>query len=89
MNEEELIALGNDSEKLLKNKGFIKVMNLMMDSSVQNWCQSEYEDTKKREQSYSHFKALADIIATLNQNVTVRDQINDKNDEESKPTEEE
>ena len=89
MNEEQLIALGNDSENLLKNEGFIRVINLMMDSSVQNWAQSEYEDTTKREQSYSHFKALSDVIATLNQNVTVRDQINDKNDKESTPTEEE
>ena len=89
MNEEQLITLGNDSENLLKNEGFIRVMNLMMDSSIQNWAQSEVEDTAKREQSYSHFKALSDVIATLNQNVTVRDQINEKNDEESKPTEEE
>jgi len=81
MNEENLIQLGTDSEMLLSNEAFTKVIDFLMNSSVQNWAQTEAQESVKREQFYAHLKALTDIVETLKHQVSVRDQINEKNSE--------
>lgn len=93
MNEEELTLLGNDAEALLSTESFTRIMNVMVDSTVQSFLASGPDESDKRNQAYGHYRALVDIMNTLRQQVEVRDQIdakvNEPNDEEEVTTEEE
>ncbi|MBT60837.1 MAG: hypothetical protein CMA63_04710 [Euryarchaeota archaeon] len=83
MTEEELIALGDDSESLLNSGSFTRVINTLVDASFQAFVNTEPEDNAGRERSYSHYRALVDITNTLRQQIAVRDEINTKNDEDN------
>jgi len=81
MNEEELIALGDDAEGLLKSNSFNRVINSLVDGTFQTFVNTSPEDHIGRERSYAHYRALVDITNTLHQQVSVRDGINTKSDE--------
>lgn len=81
MNEDELIALGDDAESLLRSSSYNNVINALVDGTFQTFVNTNPEDTAGRERSYAHYRALVDITNTLRQQVSVRDEINTKNDE--------
>lgn len=81
MNEDELIALGDDAESLLKSSSFNNVINALVDGTFQTFVNTSPEDSVGRERSYAHYRALVDITNTLRQQAAVRDEINTKNDE--------
>ena len=72
----ELVQLGDDAEMLLDNPVFTKTVNGLVDSSFQTFCNSKAEEPDVRERAYHHYRAVVDIVSTLQQRVTVRDQIN-------------
>lgn len=80
MNDEELVLVGNDAEILLANETFTKLINLMVDGTVQTFLNSSDEEEDKRVKAHAHYRAIGDIVGTLRQMIEVRDQINDKND---------
>ena len=76
--EEQLCRLGDDADVLLKTPAFDATINQLVDTSFQAFVNSKPEDTQSRERSYNHYRALLDIVSTLQQRVAVRDEINAK-----------
>ena len=72
--EEQLCRLGDEAEVLLKTEAFNRTVNQLVDVSFQAFCNSKPEDRDARERSYAHYRALVDIISTLQQRVSVRDE---------------
>ena len=79
--EEQLIQLGNEAETLLNQDVFNKTVNQLVEGTFQSFVNSKPEDSSGREKSYAHYRALVDIVNTLQQRVSVRDEINKKQEE--------
>ena len=77
--EEQLVALGDQSEALLKQEVFNKTVNQLVEGTFQSFVNSKPEETNAREKAYAHYRALVDIVNTLQQRVSVRDEIINKN----------
>jgi len=75
LKQEELVRMGSEAEHLLDNPAFNSTINNLVDQAFQAFCNSKPEETKDRERSYHHYRALVDIVSTLQQRVSVRDQI--------------
>jgi RNase H-fold protein (predicted Holliday junction resolvase) len=73
--EEDQIAMGNDAEKLLLDVTFNGVMNNLVESAFQAFVVSKPDNKEGRETIYNAYRAVTDIVATLQQRVQVRDQI--------------
>jgi len=76
--EDQLCRLGDQAEVLLKTDAFNSTVNNLVDASFQAFVNSKIEDTQGRERSYAHYRALVDIVSTLQQRVAVRDEIQTK-----------
>lgn len=79
-NEDALLQVGNDAEALMKNEVFNKTINGLVESTFQGFVNSAPENKQERETIYHHYRALVDIIHTLNQRIAVRDEIRAKLD---------
>lgn len=77
--EEALISRGDDAENLMQNEAFSRTVNSLVDSTFQAFCNSKPEDSQLRENTYHHYRAVVDIVNTLKQSISVRDEIHDKN----------
>ena len=77
-NEEEVVKLGDDAEALLKSDAFKRTVNQLVDATFQAFVNSKPEETEARANAYSHYRAIVDIVSTLQQRVAVRDQANEK-----------
>ena len=86
--EETLINLGNEAEQLVNSEVFNKTINRMVEGSFQAFVNSKPEDTKARDKSYDHYRALVDIVNTLRHDVQVRDEIIAKNEQDNNSQEE-
>lgn len=80
-NELKLIDAGNDAEQLLQNEIFNQTVNGMIEGTWHGFAASAPDDTAMRERTYAHYRALVDIVHTLQQRVNVRDEIIAKNDD--------
>jgi hypothetical protein len=78
LREEQLCRLGDEADVLLKTDAFTNTVNQLVDASFHAFCNSKAEDKEARERSYNHYRALVDIVSTLQQRVAVRDEINAK-----------
>jgi hypothetical protein len=76
--EEELIKQGDEAEILLSNPAFNSVINNLVDVSFQSFVNTKRQENEQRERSYNHYRAVVDIVQTLQQRVQVRDEINTK-----------
>ena len=82
MNEEELmISKGEAADVLLNTDAFSNTIDQMVQGTFQTFVNSKPEDTEVRERAYSHYRALVDIVSTLRQQVSVKDEIITKNEE--------
>lgn len=78
MNQDEtdvLVQQGNDAETILDYPAFSNIVNSIVDASFQTFSNTKPEDTSARERAYNHYRAIVDIVNTLQQRVQVRDQI--------------
>lgn len=73
--EEELLLEGDNAEALIRSDAFNDVVNNLVEESFQRFVNSKPEETNAREQSYSQYRALVSIVHTLQQRVSVRDEI--------------
>lgn len=87
-NEQELITIGEGSEQLLKSEAFTVTVNSLVDASFQTFANSKPEEMEKRENAYHHYRALVDIVNTLQQRVAVKDEIVAKAEDNSNQEEE-
>tara|TARA_B100000902_G_scaffold32252_3_gene38600 strand:- start:1088 stop:1360 length:273 start_codon:yes stop_codon:yes gene_type:complete len=82
VNEEELmISKGEAADVLLNTDAFSNTIDQMVQGTFQTFVNSKPEDTEVRERAYSHYRALVDIVSTLRQQVSVKDEIITKNAE--------
>ena len=86
-NELQMIKVGEEAEVLLGSETFNSTINSLVDAAFQNFVNSKPEQKEVRELSYNHYRALVEIVSTLQQRVAVKDQIkanaDDNNQEES------
>jgi hypothetical protein len=73
--EEQLINMGNEAEKLLGTEVFTSTINAMVDGTLQAFGNTKPEETDVREQSYYHYRALVDLVGTLQQRVSIKNEI--------------
>ena len=76
--EEQLCQMGDEAEVLLKTDAFDATVNQLVDAAFQAFVNSKPDDKEGRERAYSHYRALVDIVSTLQQRVSVRDEIQAK-----------
>jgi hypothetical protein len=74
-NEDELVRLGAGAATLLESEVFNQTINDLVNQAFHTFCNSKPEDTENRELAYHHYRALTDIVHTLQQRVSVRDEI--------------
>ena len=74
-NEQELITLGEGAEQLLSSEAFTATVNSLVDASFQTFTNSKPGELENREKAYHHYRALVDIVSTLQQRVAVKDEI--------------
>lgn len=82
-NEENLIRFGEDAEALLKSEHFVRTVNRLVEGTFQAFINSKPEETKERNITYYHYRALVDLVNTLKQEVSVKDEIISKNGDNS------
>lgn len=76
--DEKLIEIGNAAEKFINEDHFKSLVPMLVDSAVNAFMQSKPEDAEKRTEAYYFYQALNNLVATLNQQVSVRDNILNK-----------
>jgi hypothetical protein len=76
--ELSLIKQGEDASFLLGNDIFNDTINSLVDAAFQQFVNSQPEQTDHRELSYHHYRALVEIVSTLQQRVAVKEQIEAK-----------
>ena len=79
--EEQLLLMGNDADALLKQEGFMRVVNNLVENTFQSFVNSKPDESEIRESLYHQYRALIMIMETLQQRVNVRDQIIEKRDD--------
>lgn len=86
--EEHLCRVGDEAEQLLQTEIFNKTVNQLVDACFQTFANSDPTDSDSRNTSYHHYRALVDIVSTLQQRVAVRDEIMSKNEADNTNQEE-
>ena len=76
-----MISKGEAADVLLNTDAFSNTIDQMVQGTFQTFVNSKPEDTEVRERAYSHYSALVDIVSTLRQQVSVKDEIITKNAE--------
>jgi|DEB0MinimDraft_10_1074344.scaffolds.fasta_scaffold197337_2 hypothetical protein len=86
--ENHLCRLGDEAELLLQTSAFNSTVNQLVEMSYQGFVNSKPNDYEEREQFYHHYRALVDIVSTLQQRVAIRDEIMMKNEADNNNQEE-
>ena len=73
--QEELIRYGEDCELVLKSESFNRVINSLVEQAFQKFVNSQPEHKVERENAYTHYRALVDVVNTLKQQVAVKEEI--------------
>ena len=71
----KLVEEGIAAEKLLAAEAFNSTVNQLVDAAFQAFANSKPEETEARERSYRHYRALVDIVGTLQQRVQIKTEI--------------
>jgi hypothetical protein len=84
LRDETLMTMGDDAERLLKDDAFINIINSLVENTFSQFVNTKPEEKEMRDQIYAQYRGLTDIMGTLNQRVSVRNQIveRDSNEEE-------
>ena len=73
--QETLVRLGEEAELLLDSEAFSSTINALVDASFQTFSNTAPLESEKREVAYHSYRALVDIVSTLRQRVSVKDEI--------------
>ena len=60
---------------LLDSEAFSSTINQLVDGCFQTFANTGPVESDKREGAYHHYRALVDIVSTLRQRVSVKDEI--------------
>ena len=80
-NEEQLVNQGQEAEQLLKNESFNKVVKGLLDQYVQVFFNTDPSHGDERNIAYYSARSIQEVINTLNQQVLMKNQILEKNEE--------
>ena len=80
--EEQLVQHGDMAERLLHDETFVEVTNSLVQAAFQSFVNSAPENTKDRELLYHQYRGLVDVHQALQQRVSVRDNIINRNNNE-------
>lgn len=78
MTNEELVKMGDDAEVLLNSDAFNRTVNSLVESTFQSFVNTKPEEANARVQAYDHYRAVVDIVNTLQERVTVRNNIHEQ-----------
>ena len=78
--EEQLVETGEAASAVLSQPSFNQVINSLVERSFQTFVNTSPDQGQLREQAYNHYRALVDVVDTLKQQVSVRDEILAKGD---------
>jgi len=81
VNNELLVTQGQDAELLLKNESFNKVVKALLDQYVQVFFNTDPAQANERNIAYYSARSVQEVINTLNQQVLMKNQIVEKNEE--------
>ena len=73
--QETLVLMGEEAEVLLDSQAFSSAINQLVDASFQTFSNTAPLESEKREAAYHRYRALVDIVSTLRQRVSVKDEI--------------
>ncbi len=73
--EEQLVVAGDEASTVLESTAFNSVINELVEKTFQSFVNTDPSGQDKRENAYSHYRALVDVVDTLKQRVQVRDSI--------------
>ena len=65
--EEQLVVAGDEASTILESAAFNSVINELVERTFQSFVNTEPGDQDKRENAYSHYRALFDVVDTLKQ----------------------
>jgi len=71
----KLVEQGIAAEKLLAAEAFNSTVNQLVDATFQAFVNSKPEENDARDRAYQHYRALVDIVGTLQQRVQVKTEI--------------
>ena len=78
--EEQLVENGEAAEVVLQQPSFNQVINTLVERSFQTFVNSKPEEAEARERSYRQYHAIVEIVDTLKQQVSIKDEIVAKGD---------
>ena len=81
VNTELLVKQGQDAEILLKNESFNKVVKGLLDQYVQVFFNTDPAQADERNIAYYSARSVQEVINKLNQQVLMKNQIIEKNEE--------
>jgi hypothetical protein len=81
--EEKMIHLGTASEEILRSDSFNTVVNTLVENSFNSFVSTAPDETEKRTAVYYQYRALRDVIDTMHQMVSVRDEIRSKTEQQA------
>lgn len=86
--QEKMIAQGVAAEQLLQSDIFNSTINNLVEASFQTFTSTNSNDVDERERCYHHYRALVDIVQTLQQRVSIKDEIISKSEDDNNQEEE-
>lgn len=80
--EEQLIAEGEAAQQLLGTEAFNQTVNSLVESYFQSFVNTKPEDKEAREANYYSYRGLVEMVGTLQQRVSIKDEIMNRNNNE-------
>ena len=80
-NEQEQVQKNSDTPSLDKNESFNKVVKGLLDQYVQVFFNTDPSQSDERNIAYYSARSVQEVINTLNQQVLMKNQILEKNEE--------
>ena len=75
LNDQQIIEQGSQAETLLSSDAFTKTVRGLLDNYVSVFFSTEPLQTDERQAAFFGARAMNEIINTLNQQVSMKDQI--------------
>lgn len=76
--EQQQVDRGNAAEELMNMQAFKDTFAMLQNGAIQHWMTSKPEEEAQRTAAYYLVRGLIDFAGLLNQQVQIRDQILDK-----------
>ena len=78
--EEQLVENGEAAQAVLSQPAFNQVINTLVERSFQTFVNSKPGEAESRERSYRQYHAIVEVVDTLKQQVSIKDEIVAKGD---------